>query len=87
MKRAFTGAPGLFAISTAIWGSTWLAIKYQLGVVAPEVSVAYRFALAALLLALWCLFTGRSLHFPLSQPSLLSAPRRRRTGRPGLSRW
>ena len=39
----------LFAISTLIWGSTWLAITYQLGVVAPEVSVAYRFALAALI--------------------------------------
>src|SRR5438477_443814 len=64
MKGALTGAAGLFAISTAIWGSTWLAIKYQLGVVAPEVSVAYRFALAALLLALWCMFTGRSLRFP-----------------------
>lgn len=72
MKRAFTGAPGLFAISTAIWGSTWLAIKYQLGVVAPEVSVAYRFALAALLLALWCLFTGRSLRFPLREHAWLA---------------
>jgi drug/metabolite transporter (DMT)-like permease len=46
-----------------IWGSTWLGIKYQLGVVAPEVSVAYRFALAALLLAAWCAATGRSLRF------------------------
>ena len=26
----------LFLIATAIWGSTWLAIKFQLGVVAPE---------------------------------------------------
>ncbi|HLW11636.1 MAG TPA: hypothetical protein VKU81_02960, partial [Casimicrobiaceae bacterium] len=33
----------LFAISTLIWGSTWLAIKFQLDGVAPEVSVAYRF--------------------------------------------
>ena len=53
----------LFAISTAIWGSTWLAIKFQLGVVAPEWSVAMRFALAALLLAGWCAFTRRSLVF------------------------
>src|SRR5690242_425643 len=55
--------PALFAISTAIWGSTWLAIKFQLGVVAPEWSVAMRFALAALLLAAWCAFTRRSLVF------------------------
>src|SRR5438093_10342563 len=55
----------LFAISTLIWGSTWLAIKFQLGVVAPEVSVALRFALAALLLAAWCAMSGRSLRFGL----------------------
>jgi drug/metabolite transporter (DMT)-like permease len=53
----------LFAISTLLWGSTWLAIKFQLGVVSPDVSVAYRFALAALLLGAWCASTGRSLRF------------------------
>ncbi|MGE5669374.1 MAG: DMT family transporter, partial [Betaproteobacteria bacterium] len=53
----------LFLIATAIWGSTWLAIKFQLGIVAPEVSVAYRFAIAAVLLAAWCMATGRSLRF------------------------
>jgi drug/metabolite transporter (DMT)-like permease len=57
-------SPGaLFAIATLIWGSTWLAIKFQLGVVAPEVSVALRFALAALLLGAWCIANGRSLRF------------------------
>jgi drug/metabolite transporter (DMT)-like permease len=55
--------PALFAISTLIWGSTWLAIKFQLGDVAPEVSVAYRFALAAVLLGAWCVATRRSLRF------------------------
>jgi drug/metabolite transporter (DMT)-like permease len=53
----------LFAVSTLIWGSTWLAIKFQLGAVAPEVSVAWRFALAALLLGAWCAASGRSLRF------------------------
>jgi drug/metabolite transporter (DMT)-like permease len=57
----------LFAVATLIWGSTWLAITFQLGAVAPEASVAYRFAVAALLLATWCFTTGRSLRFPLSQ--------------------
>ncbi|HEY6829655.1 MAG TPA: EamA family transporter [Gemmatimonadaceae bacterium] len=57
----------LFTISTLIWGSTWLAIKFQLGVVSPEVSVAYRFALGAIVLAAWCLVTGRSLRFDLRQ--------------------
>jgi drug/metabolite transporter (DMT)-like permease len=55
--------PALFSISTVIWGSTWLAIKFQLGAVAPEVSVALRFALAALLLGAWCAVTRRSLRF------------------------
>jgi drug/metabolite transporter (DMT)-like permease len=55
-----------FAICTAIWGSTWLAITWQLGVVPPEVSVVYRFALAAVLLGAWCVATGRSLAFPLA---------------------
>jgi drug/metabolite transporter (DMT)-like permease len=53
----------LFIISTSIWGSTWLAIKYQLGGVAPEWSVALRFALAALLLGSWCSLTRRPLRF------------------------
>jgi drug/metabolite transporter (DMT)-like permease len=53
----------LFLTATLIWGSTWLAIKYQLGVVAPQISVAYRFAAAAALLIVWCLATRRSLRF------------------------
>lgn len=41
---------GLYLLTSFIWGSTWLAIKYQLGVVAPEISIVYRFALAAVML-------------------------------------
>ena len=57
------GDVSLFSIATLIWGSTWLAITFQLGVVPAEASVVYRFALAALMLAAWCLATGRSLRF------------------------
>lgn len=53
----------LFLTATAIWGSTWLTITYQLGSVAPEVSVAYRFAIGAAIIAAWCLATGASLRF------------------------
>ena len=63
-REVHPGPAALFAIATAIWGSTWLAIKFQLGVVPPQASVTYRFALAALLLALWCIVRGRSLAFP-----------------------
>ena len=67
------GPVSLFLVSSVIWGSTWLAITFQLGVVAPEASVAYRFALAALLLGLGCLATGRSLRFPLRHHALFAA--------------
>ena len=70
------GVIGLFAVTSAIWGSTWLAIKYQLTGVAPEVSVAYRFALAAALLAAWCLATGRSLRFSRRDHALSGCGRR-----------
>ena len=36
----------LFAICVLTWGTTWHAITFQLGTVAPEVGVALRFALA-----------------------------------------
>jgi len=63
----------LFAIVTAIWGSTWLAITFQLGIVEPEISVVYRFALAAAMLFLWCRASGRRLGFPLRTQVWLAA--------------
>jgi drug/metabolite transporter (DMT)-like permease len=63
----------LFGIATAIWGSTWLAIKFQLGVVPPEASVAYRFALAAVILAAGCYARGRSLAFPARTHAWIAA--------------
>lgn len=55
----------IFFMTVFIWGSTWIAIKYQAGPVAPEVSVAYRFLAAALLLFLWCWLRGLRLRFSL----------------------
>ena len=54
----------LFLIPSVIWGSTWLVIKFQYGVVAPEVSVAYRFGLSAAILFAWCALRRESLRFP-----------------------
>jgi drug/metabolite transporter (DMT)-like permease len=54
---------GLYAVAVLIWGSTWLVIKFQLGVVPPMVSVAWRFALAALMLLAWCALRRRPLRF------------------------
>ena len=64
--------PMLFLVPTLIWGSTWLAITFQLRSVAPEVSVCYRFALASVLLAVGCLATGRSLRFSLRDHAYLA---------------
>ena len=56
----------LYAIVVLIWGSTWAAIPYQLGVVAEEVSVGYRFGIAAVALYLYALISNRRLALPLS---------------------
>lgn len=53
----------IFFMTVLIWGSTWIAIKFQAGPVAPEVSVAYRFLGASLLLFLWCLARRQRLRF------------------------
>ena len=53
----------LYAVTVAIWGSSWYGIEEQLGVVAPTVSIAYRFILAGAMLFLYCAVTRRSLRF------------------------
>lgn len=57
----------LYIITVLVWGSTWLAIKYQLGSVDPMVSVIYRFGLAASLLMLFCYVKGLRLKFSLKE--------------------
>lgn len=52
-----------FAACVLIWGSTWYGIEFQLGVVAKEWSLFYRFGLAAVLLVGWCLIKGYSIRF------------------------
>lgn len=55
----------LYVVTVLIWGTTWIAIEFQLGVVAPEVSVFYRYAAASLLLFGWCHARGLNLRFGL----------------------
>jgi len=50
-----------FIIFTAIWGSTWIVIRGQLGIVPPQWSVAYRFVIAAAAMALVATWRGESL--------------------------
>jgi drug/metabolite transporter (DMT)-like permease len=42
----------LYLLTVVIWGTTWIAIKFQLGVVPAPVSIAYRFWLAAVVMLL-----------------------------------
>ena len=55
----------LYTISILIWGSSWLAIKFQLGYVDPMVSVAYRFLLASGISWIYCRYSGRLMRFGL----------------------
>jgi drug/metabolite transporter (DMT)-like permease len=54
-------AYALYCTTVLVWGSTWLAIKFQLGAVDPLVSVIYRFGLASLLLFAWCVLARARL--------------------------
>ena len=57
----------LYLGTVSIWGSSWLGIKLQLGVVPPEVSVLYRFIVAGALLLAWCWARGLNLRFTWRQ--------------------
>ena len=50
-----------FMIFTAIWGSTWIVIRDQLGTVPPQWSVAYRFIIATVAMALVAKWRGEKL--------------------------
>ena len=50
-----------FVIFTGVWGSTWIVIRDQIGSVPPQWSVAYRFVLAAVAMALVAKWKGQSL--------------------------
>ncbi len=55
----------LYLITVLIWGSTWLAIEFQLGTVEPEVSIVYRYAIASCFLFIYCKINKLRLLFHL----------------------
>ena len=64
----------LYIASVFLWGTTWYAIKFQLGDVHPTLSIAYRFLIAAALLYIFCVITGRhKLKFSFKQHGLIAA--------------
>ena len=54
----------LYLLTVVIWGTTWIAIKFQLGVVAAPVSIAYRFWIASAVLFLFLLATRKPIWPP-----------------------
>jgi drug/metabolite transporter (DMT)-like permease len=60
-----------FIIPCFIWGSTWFAIKFQLGQVDPLVSVAYRFLIAGVLLMVFSLIRKLNLRFTMREHLLM----------------
>jgi len=55
----------LYATTVLVWGTSWLAVTFQLGDVPPGLSVAYRFFLASFFLYVYCRFSGRRIRFKL----------------------
>ena len=43
------------------WSTSWIALRLQLGQVAPEISVVWRFVLAGLFMFGWCVVRGEKL--------------------------
>lgn len=60
-----------FIVFTGIWGSTWIVIRDQLGEVPPQWSVAYRFIIAAAVMAAVALWRRESLK--LGRPMAIAA--------------
>ena len=53
----------LYFIVLLAWGSSWFAISFQLGDVAPQVSIVWRFLLASIMLFIWCFARGLKLSY------------------------
>ena len=62
----------LFAICVLTWGTTWYAITFQIGHMAPEVGVALRFGLAGAVVMAMCRWRGLPLRFTPREHALLA---------------
>ena len=62
-----------YLLTVLIWGSTWFAIRFQLGAVDESVSLVYRFGLASLLLLIWCVVRRVSLRFTAAEHVAMAA--------------
>ena len=61
----------IYGTVVLIWGSTWFVITFQLGPVAEELSVGYRFGLASACLFAFARATGQSLSIRLEHYAIV----------------
>ncbi|MCX5570738.1 DMT family transporter [Kaistia nematophila] len=57
----------LYAVTVFAWSTSWIALKLQLGVVAPQVALTWRFLLASLVMFGWAVLRRYRLAFPLAE--------------------
>ncbi|MFK7791110.1 MAG: DMT family transporter [Devosiaceae bacterium] len=63
----------LYVITCFVWGTSWLALRMQLGTVAPEVSLIWRFALAGIIVFAWAAWARQRLRYGLRDHALFLA--------------
>jgi len=56
----------LYVITVLIWGSSWIATHYQAAMIAPEVSIVWRYGLATPLMFAVAAYRGEGLRYGLA---------------------
>lgn len=64
---------GLYTVVVFAWGFSWVALHHQVGTVAPEVSVVWRFAIAAPVMLAIAAMRGERLRFSLDDHTAFMA--------------
>lgn len=62
----------LYALTVLIWGSTWIAITFQLGVVPEAISLVWRFLLASLCLFAYALIRRKPILLPFREHGFIA---------------
>jgi len=62
----------LYLTVVVVWGASWLAIKFQVAALPPDLSVLYRFALAAALILPWAVLRRSRLRYSLGAHGLMA---------------
>ena len=70
-ERPTVSTAAIYAAIVLFWGSLYFAISFQVGAIAPEVAVAYRFGLSGALILGWCIWRRKALKFSARQHLIL----------------